>query len=349
MVKSSQHCKGRSLAKNSITITTDASKIGGHINSQLYQGIWTKNGSSTTHQYAGIRGSVSYNSLFSSSTSESERSVEMRQYHSGIVYQQVCQSVLQSMGTVQNDNRSWHTDQSGSFIGASQHVGRPTVTSHNSTNRMDSEKSGSEQISLSLGETNDRPTCFRGQKQNASFLHMVSFPESIYAVDALSIPWNNMEAYAFSPICLVPKVLEHVSISVPDSINSTSVAKTPLVHKSVTKAHRLSKKTSHTKQSFAATQNNDISSNTRNIQSHCMAAFYRNFKSKGFSKENRKLLTASWRAGTQQNHACKFKKFNSWCSERQKYPYFATLVDCADFFTYLFNSGLQYRTIAGYR
>ena len=31
-----------------------------------------------------------------------------------------------------------------------------------------------------------------------------------YAVDAFSITWDRMFAYAFPPICLVPKVLEHM-------------------------------------------------------------------------------------------------------------------------------------------
>ena len=31
-----------------------------------------------------------------------------------------------------------------------------------------------------------------------------------FAMDALSIPWANMFAYAFPPICLIPKVLSHM-------------------------------------------------------------------------------------------------------------------------------------------
>ena len=36
--------------------------------------------------------------------------------------------------------------------------------------------------------------------------------QKAFAIDALSIPWNNMEAYAFPPICLVPKVLAHIAL-----------------------------------------------------------------------------------------------------------------------------------------
>lgn len=32
-----------------------------------------------------------------------------------------------------------------------------------------------------------------------------------YARDALTIPWNNMFAYAYPPICLIPKILQHMT------------------------------------------------------------------------------------------------------------------------------------------
>jgi hypothetical protein len=80
-----------------------------------------------------------------------------------------------------------------------------------------------------------------------------------------------------------------------------------------------------------------------------LVALNRNFKTKGFSKGVRKLLTASWRIGTQKDYGCKFRKFRSWCSTRNKDPFTASLIDCAEFLTFLFHEGLQYRTIAGYR
>ncbi|CAC5390837.1 unnamed protein product [Mytilus coruscus] len=66
-------------------------------------------------------------------------------------------------------------------------------------------------------------------------------------------------------------------------------------------------------------------------------------------QNTRQLLSASWRAGTQKDYSGKFKKFCSWCNEREIDPYTATLTEVADFLTCLFTSGLQYRTIAGYR
>lgn len=75
----------------------------------------------------------------------------------------------------------------------------------------------------------------------------------------------------------------------------------------------------------------------------------RQFRTQGFSNNVRKLLSESWRASTHRDYGCKFKQFNSWCDQRQIDTYSATLVQCKEFFANLYNKGLQYRTIAGYR
>ena len=79
-----------------------------------------------------------------------------------------------------------------------------------------------------------------------------------------------------------------------------------------------------------------------------MALIDKHFKEKGFSKQTRKLLQASWRKGTQKDYSCKFRKFNSWCSRREVVPCNASLTDAAEFLTEPFSEGLQKRTIAGY-
>ena len=94
---------------------------------------------------------------------------------------------------------------------------------------------------------------------------------------------------------------------------------------------------------------NDQTSKSRSIQSSCLASIDRSFQEKGFSCESRKLLSASWRQGTQKDLSGKFNKFSSWCSSREINPYSTSLTQVADFLTYLFDKGLQYRTIAGYR
>lgn len=50
-----------------------------------------------------------------------------------------------------------------------------------------------------------------------------------------------------------------------------------------------------------------------------------------------------------RDYGGKFKKYCSWCCTRKINPNSATLNQVADFLSDLFNEGLQYRTIAGYR
>jgi len=49
-----------------------------------------------------------------------------------------------------------------------------------------------------------------------------------------------------------------------------------------------------------------------------------------------------------QNYSSKFKKFNSWCKSMEIDPYSASLKETADVLAFLFDEGLQYRTIADY-
>ena len=80
-----------------------------------------------------------------------------------------------------------------------------------------------------------------------------------------------------------------------------------------------------------------------------IAVVDRHFSAKGFSEETRKLLALSWRKGTRKDYTAKFKQFSIWCTERKVDPCLASLNDCADFLTSLFQRGLKYRTINGYR
>jgi hypothetical protein len=100
---------------------------------------------------------------------------------------------------------------------------------------------------------------------------------------------------------------------------------------------------------FTANKLTNISSSSGSVQTECMAAINRQFRTKGFSKKVRKLLTASWRSGTQKDYASKFNRFSRWCSSKQIDTFSASLTDCAEFLASLYYDGLQYKIIAGYR
>ena len=122
-----------------------------------------------------------------------------------------------------------------------------------------------------------------------------------------------------------------------------------LVHRSPSNVNSLPKETASKTGSVVSGQGQNISPKSATIQSNSMVSGNRSFQDKGFSEDSRKLMVASWRPGTRKDYSVKFKQFSGWCSERKIDPYTATLTNCADFLSSLFQKGLKYRTISGYR
>ncbi|CAC5411891.1 unnamed protein product [Mytilus coruscus] len=144
--------------------------------------------------------------------------------------------------------------------------------------------------------------------------------------------------------CLIKKTWEEGI-----SYQSSALAKTTLVSPVVATTSSLSAKTPTCRRSAGTGKEKSSTSESGCVSVNCMATIDQQFKTEGFSENARKLLSASWRAGTQKDYKAKFRKYNSWCSERDIDPYTASLEICANFLTHLFEKGLQYRTIAGYR
>ena len=144
-------------------------------------------------------------------------------------------------------------------------------------------------------------------------------------------------------------ITTHETVSLRANTDSTTLATPTLVSATSGATDSLSSKTSSRKQSVKSSKGKNSSSKSTVSKTDCMVTIDRQFKTKGFSKNTRKLLSASWRTGTQKDYKCKFRQFSSWCEKQKIDPYAATLAECANFLTYLFDKGLKYRTIAGYR
>ena len=187
-----------------------------------------------------------------------------------------------------------------------------------------------------------------GSHQNTDLLLMESRSSSL----CNRCSSNSMEQHVclcISPICLIPKILQHMTqyncqliLIAPHWPRETLVSQSPKINS------RLSEKASSHRRSSTSAKIKHSSSKSRSIHSNCMALIDKQFKEKGFSKRTRKLLQASWRKCTQKDYSCKFRKFNSWCSGREVDPYNASLTDAAEFLTELFSEVRQNRTITGY-
>ena len=351
--------QGRSLKQNqtSVTITTDASKSGwgGHMNNLTAQGLWTeeqkllhinnleleavfltvkkfqkflknklvliRSDNVTVVQYINKQGGTRSLQLCQRTWDLWMFALENKIYLKAAHIAGVNNVLADQLSRIKIQATEWELDNSvvHQFF---QIWGHPTID---------------------LFATNEN-------KKSSCVLLMDESPTSISSGCSI----HRMEQHVCQ--CIPPPLstnskyfTAHAKISVRDNTDSSTLAKTTLVSPVVTTTSSLSSKTSTSRKSAGSGQEKSGTSEPRSVSVNCMATIEQQLKTKGFSENARKLLSASWRAGTQKDYKAKFRKYNSWCSERDIDPYTASLENCANFLTHLFDKGLQYRTIAGYR
>ena len=65
----------------------------------------------------------------------------------------------------------------------------------------------------------------------------------------------------------------------------------------------------------------------------------------GISREASQLLAAGWSKGTNTTYQSAWKRWDSWCSERQVDPVSSPIQSFLEFLTSLFQEGMQYRSV----
>ena len=129
-------------------------------------------------------------------------------------------------------NQRQHQNKGCIYSRQEKHSGRSIIHSKNSSIRMDPKRYNSTVSVQHLGSTNDRSLCISRQSQDTSLLHLVSSQKG----SSSGCPVNIMGGY--DSICISSDMSHpkssttHVSVSLSDSVKSTSMAQTPLEHKS---------------------------------------------------------------------------------------------------------------------
>ena len=73
------------------------------------------------------------------------------------------------------------------------------------------------------------------------------------------------------------------------------------------------------------------------------------WRSGGLSEEASRLLASSWRNKTKSTYESLFKRWDSWCQERNRDPIRGPIADIMNFLAGLFEQGYQYRSVNSYR
>ena len=202
--------KGRSLGQvqTTVTITTDASKsmYGGHMGNSYMQGVWSEEEKKlhinilelevvfleVKHFPPAIKGKIVL--LKTDNTTV----VQYINKQGGTHSSQLCLRTWNLWNfALQNSDQF----ESNSHLQEIECASRSTEWSLNFS------------VVQSIFQTWGCPLMdlFASDWNHRTPLYCSWFPSlQAFAIDALSIPWANMFAYAFPPICLIPKVLSHM-------------------------------------------------------------------------------------------------------------------------------------------
>lgn len=308
------------------------------------------------HKQSGVGSSVSNNQTFLSSSNAQTSTDSIRQHNSCTIHQQtrgdkVNEVMSTDLEIVELCGKQPNDIESSSHSRGSEHSCGQVEQNTSQTNRMVVEHSSGSNNFQSLGFTDDRLICNQPESQSSSVLFLETRPQSICTGCPVNIVGESQGLCVSTPVSNPKSVITHAELPMRGNTDSTFLAKTTMVPPSTSSSDSISSKINIRKKSVNTKSGKSKSgtSKSRNLQPDCMEIINNQLKTKGFSKKARKLLSASWRSGTQKDYKAKFRKFNSWCDQWKIDPYQASLEDCANFLTSLFEKGLQYRTIAGYR
>ena len=313
-----------------------------------------RNAEQETYKFPRIGSSVFNAETLPKSVERSICSDKIGQYHSGPIYKQtrgdeIAHSLLPNMGFMESSNSKQYSIEGCSYNGKIEHFSRPTQSNQNSTHGMVSEQTGGSKSISNLGDSSHRFICLNRQSSDRNFLFMDPTSESFSSGCFDNFMGENVRL-CLSPNLSDPKSLAiYEAVPVSDFVDSSPMATETLVPRAATIIDSSPHQDTSNSGIVMSTENSDLSSQSTSFQADCMASINERFTTEGFSKGVRELLSASWRKGTQKDYCSKFRRFNSWCSTRKIDPYKISLSQIADFLSYLFDSGLQYRTIAGYR
>lgn len=306
------------------------------------------------YQLSRNEGSIFDNKAFSETTEGQVCVDQKRQHKCCSVYQQtgwnkVTESLLPDLGSMAVSFTKQHHFESNSHCREKECSSRSIKQNKNSTYRMDVEQTGGSTDFSEVGCSPNRSVCIGVEQANTNFLHMVSPSRSSCNRCSDNIMGEHVCLCFSSNMLNTKDIRVYEAIQLPDNTHCAPVATETLVSRSVTNVGCSTNQAANYGESVETTKNGDISSQSSNVEPNSMAPLNRNFQTEGFSESATNLLNASWRKGTQRDYSNKFEKFCSWCDQQQIDPYNASLSQVADFLVHLFDSGLQYRTISGYR
>jgi len=359
VVRQSEHCQGQIFNQTGLFGNSDHRckwQMGmgrSHEQSDMSRAVVTRR-KDAAHKLSRVESSSVKFTAVSDSGSESERIDQVRQHDCVSIHQSprghkidpIVQVDKAGLGLCSEAQRK---SEGGSHSGKQKCIGGCFKSSDSQTDGVVLEQFSTVGDFQVVGTTLNRSICNDREQEDSTVLLLDSSSASL----CIGCPINCMAEHVC--VCVPTSTVDSQGVesfselSVQNDPDCPDVAETALVSTGVEISDSLPIETPVHSSVTNSMQGEDIPSKPRVTSSDCMVIIDRKYAATGFSEKTRQLLSKSWRTGTQKDYRCKFRQFHSWCDKREIDTYSATLVDCAEFITSLFEKGLKYRTINGYR
>ena len=166
-------------------------------------------------------------------------------------------------------------------------------------------------------------------------------------VDAFPQPWDNFQAYAFTPTAIIRRVL--LKLRASHHCDLTLIApfwpQKGRVSRSSGTSIRHSNRTTQTSRSAATTAFQSVSRKSPNASSDCVATLKRFARQAGFSETVAGQLAPCRRTSTRLNYQARWGKFRKWCKDSHHRSSEPTIPKITEFLT----ERPAVSTIKGYR
>ena len=213
--------KGRQLAhwESSAVITTDASMegYGGHLNGkQIMQGVWSPK--EKIMHINSLEMEAVFKTLKHFICQLKGKNVLIRSDNTTVVQYINKQGGTHSPQLCIKTWNLWHLALENQITLKAAHIaGRKNILADDLSRikilptEWTLKRAVVQALFQTLGEAQIDLFASKKNRQTQIYCSWIQDPQA-YAIDALTIPWENMFAYAYPPICLIPKILQHMEI-----------------------------------------------------------------------------------------------------------------------------------------
>ena len=201
-----------------------------------------------------------------------------------------------------------------------------------------------------LGDSSDRPVCDLSEQPNSSVCVTNIRSESLRSRCSIVQLGESPSLRLSSNILSNQGHGEGQSSQLPSDPNSSSMAISTMVHRSVGSVHRGSSQVTSDGQTSEANRKEYLSLKSRSIEPACMEVTKQNLREQGFSDEVSTRIMEPQRPSTRKVYSYRWQKFASWCEGREEDPLKASVPLIAEFLSHLFlQESKKPGTIDGYK